>query len=102
LADLPDEEKPPSPDLDDWLIWVWRAWHRLHDERPYTVTGFGAPMGGMMIKSAPGRITWSSIRNWCEHHHYSGEDAMFLERCLAAMDDEYLLWWGAQQQRGRR
>jgi hypothetical protein len=54
-------------------------------------------MGGMLIKSVPGRLTWSSVRSWCQHHCYSGEDMTFLERCLAAMDEEYLLWWGRQQ-----
>jgi hypothetical protein len=75
----------PAPELtppDPAFEWIWRAWWRLHPDRPMHSMG--------MAGSAPGRIPWRDVRAWCAHHGY-GDDAMaMLEVGLAAMDKVYL------------
>jgi hypothetical protein len=38
----------------------------------------------------PGRLPWTVIKRWADHHQYSAEQFDFLDTCLAAMDEEYL------------
>jgi hypothetical protein len=72
----------PRPDVPEWLEWVWRAWHRLNLDRPY----FGGGMGPMV----PGRIAWRDVVTWCEFHDLPGEAVGFLDRCIVAMDTEFV------------
>jgi hypothetical protein len=97
LETLPEEDRPPPPEVPDWLNWVWRAWNRLHDERPSTVTGFAVPMGAMRLTSRPGRIPWTAVQRWCRHHGLGRDEMAFLDRCIGEMDAEYLAWWGERQ-----
>ena len=84
-------EPLPSPDIPDWLGWVWRAWHRLHADRPW----WGGGMGPMV----PGPITWSAVRDWCDFHAYPGDAVAFLDVCCRSMDDEFMAWH-AEQRKG--
>jgi hypothetical protein len=54
-------------------------------------------MGGMMLKSKPGRIPWTVIDAWCRSRGYGTLESDTLERCLAIMDDEYLKWWAERE-----
>lgn len=81
-ADLPDDEKVPEPTIDDWLMWVWRAWSRLNLDRPY--------IGGGMSSALPGRIPWRDVVLWGEVHGLSPEDLDFLDHCVIAMDSAFL------------
>ena len=92
IADLP----PGDPSLD----WIWDAWLRLHKgDRPHMTIGIGVPMGGTMIKPQPGRLPWTVLRIWADHHAYSDADFDLFDTCVQAMDDEYLRWWAAEQQK---
>lgn len=97
---LEEDDQPAAPELPDWLRWIWRAWSRLHHERPHVVGGFAAPLGGMTIRSVPGRIPWTAVRAWCRHHGHGADDMEMLEGCIAALDDVYLEWWGRQSKAG--
>lgn len=66
---------------------IWRAFWRLDDERPHVVTGVAHPMGGLLIKSIPRRIPWSSVLRWCQVY---GLDLELAERCIGEMDAIYL------------
>ncbi|WP_456316949.1 phage tail assembly chaperone [Teichococcus aestuarii] len=92
LADLEPEERPEAPEIPDWLIWIWRAWHRLTDERQYIVEGISAGMGGTLIRSRPAAIPWTAVRRWAEVHGYGPDRAEMLDQCIQAMDGEYLAW----------
>jgi hypothetical protein len=78
--------------VPDWLLWVWRAWHRLNLDRPMRGGGFGPMM--------PGRIPWTTVRDWCEFHDYSADEMAFLDHCLREMDSVFLEWHAAQLKRG--
>lgn len=76
---------PVSPEISSWLEWVWRAWQRLTLDRPL--------YGGGMGPAIPGRIPWQTVRDWAVHH---GQDALFLDKAVIAMDGVYLEWTLAQ------
>jgi hypothetical protein len=78
--------------LPDWLHWVWRAWHRLHQDRPWVGGGMAAPQ--------PRRIPWAAVMAWSDRHGYGSEQADFLDRCCQVMDAVFLDWWQAQQRTG--
>jgi hypothetical protein len=84
-----DAERPTGPELEDWLAWVWRCWERLRHDRQWIAAG---------MEAMPGRIPWSTIDRWCERHGYTAEEARFLERCLAALDVDFLDRWHTQRQ----
>lgn len=79
----------PAP----WLMWVWRAWHALHHDRPLEVMGMAAPMGGMMIRSRPGRIPWTAVKIYADHHDIPADDMDVLVHLLGEMDGEYQAYW---------
>lgn len=54
-----------------------------------------------MGQAAPGRIPWSVVRDWCQHHGYGADDMAFLDRCLAAMDEVFIEVWQSQQPKAR-
>ncbi|EHM01424.1 hypothetical protein HMPREF9946_02163 [Acetobacteraceae bacterium AT-5844] len=70
-----------------------RAFWRLNEERSHIITGFAAPMGAMVLKPKPQRIPWSAIVRWCEWHGLPPQEAAFLDRCISALDTEFLAWW---------
>lgn len=92
IAELRNEVDD-TPDAAPWLDWIWEAWWRLSDERPHIVTGMSAPMGGSLIRSVPGKISWSSVARWCDAHGYGDEDRDMMDRCIQSMDAVYLQWW---------
>jgi hypothetical protein len=75
--------------LEDWLHWIWRAWHRLHHDRPW--------IGGGMAAPQPGRIPWAVVMAWADRHGYPPDQADVLDRCCQVLDGVYLDWWKAQQ-----
>lgn len=89
-----------APVIPDWLLWTWRAWNALHHERPHTTEGMAAPMGGTMIRSVPGRITWSSVIRYAEHHGYGHAQTEFLLRVLEKLDETFLEWWSEHARSG--
>jgi hypothetical protein len=72
---------PAAPEINNWLEWVWRAWHRLSLDRPLYGGGMGPPI--------PGRIPWQSVAAWAAHH---GQDAWVLDKAVVAMDTVFLEW----------
>jgi hypothetical protein len=83
--DIRDDDLPPAPFIEPAFHWIWRAWHRLHPDRPY----YGGGMGPMV----PGAIPWGLVRTWAEHHHLTRGEYLMLDRVVQAMDSEYLTWW---------
>jgi len=84
------------PEVPDWLVWVWKAFHRLSAERSFQVRGMAAPMGVTRITSVPGRIPWTAVLRWAEAHGYGPERFGFLDELVQQMDDEFLDWHGQQ------
>lgn len=72
---------------------MWRAWHALHADRGHTIEGMAAPLGGMMLRSIPGRIPWTAIIRYADWHEYGREQTNILMRLLGDMDKIYLDWW---------
>lgn len=68
--------------IPDHLAWIWRAWHRLHLDRPW--------WGGGMGPVVPGRIPWATVRDWAAFHDLSGDDMLLLDTCIRALDGEFL------------
>ncbi|WP_307139890.1 hypothetical protein [Pseudoroseomonas cervicalis] len=52
--------------------------------------------------AAPGRIPWTVVRDWCQHHEYGPDRMDFLDRCLMAMDTVFIEHWQAEQAEARR
>lgn len=77
-----------EPELPAWVHWIWRAWWRLSDERPWIAGGMGP--------SRPGRIPWTAVAAWCAARGYGEDQEDQLEAGLAAMDEEYLSWQAEQ------
>jgi len=84
LAFLPDDAAVPSAELPESLLDIWRAWWRLHADRPQWAGGMGPPI--------PGRIPFRDVWAWCEFHGLPGDDVALFDRCLRAMDTVYLEW----------
>lgn len=82
LAALPPEERPPSPDVRPDLAWVWRAWWRLHRDRPW--------FGGGLGRAAPGSIPFRDVVQWCQANGHPRKVWGFVDRCFQAMDREFL------------
>jgi hypothetical protein len=78
-----------APPIDPTLEWIWRAWHRLSDDRPHFGGGMGPPI--------PGRIPWSVVHLWAEHHELQKGEMDMLDLCLGQMDVVYLEWWRSIQ-----
>lgn len=72
---------PPSPEINNWLEWIWRAWHRLSLDRPIYGGGMGAPI--------PGRIPWHAVAEWAAFHD---QDVVLLDKAVVAMDTVWLEW----------
>lgn len=79
-AQLP-HRKPAAP-LEPAHEWLWRAWHRLHPDRPMLPVGMGAPM--------PGPIPWRDVMAWADRHGYSEAEAELLDAAIQALDGIYL------------
>lgn len=67
---------------------MWRAWHRLHLDRPH--------YGGGMGSTVPGRISWRDVREWADYHDMTADEFDFLDHCIRAMDGDYLEWSAAR------
>ncbi len=81
-----------DPEIPDWLSGVWRAWHRLHQDRPWRSVG----MAGLV----PGPIPWRDVMDWCAFHDLAGDDVIFFDALFRALDTEYLTWHAARQRAG--
>ena len=79
------EAPPPTPEVEEWVMWVWSAWQRLSQDRPWR----GGGMGPMI----PGQIPWQSVRDWCHHRGRSADDVDFADQCIQAMDGVYINWY---------
>ena len=80
-----------EPALPDHLHWIWRAWWRLSDDRPWS--------GGEMAAPMPRRIPWTAVNAWCLRRGYDDDQEDALEAGLAALDDEYLAWHAEERRR---
>jgi hypothetical protein len=83
--DMSEADMPPAPFIEPEFLWIWRAWHRLHPDRPQH--------GGGLGPSVPGDIPWTVVRQWAEFYHLSRGEFHMLDRVLQAMDAEYREWW---------
>jgi hypothetical protein len=86
---VPAEDLPPAPDVDRQWQWIWRAWHRLSDERPQ----YGGGMGPLI----PGNIPWSLVYRWAEAHGMTRGEMVFLDFCIQRMDRTFHKWWVSKQ-----
>jgi hypothetical protein len=71
--------------VDRQWLWIWRAWHRLCDDRPHYAGGMGPPI--------PGNIPWSIVRLWASEHKMSEGEFAMLDTCIQRMDSAYRDWW---------
>jgi hypothetical protein len=76
---------PPASPVDRRFVWIWRAWHRLHYDRPYH--------GGGMGPAVPGRIAWMTLRVWADCHKLSDGEFALLDACMETMDGVFIQWW---------
>lgn len=81
-----------APELEPWVLWVWRAWHRLSDDRPW--------IGGGMAAPTPGRIPWATVMEWADRHGYGQEAANVLDRLIGEMEAEYQDWNASRRDSG--
>ena len=77
------------PVVDPSLEWIWRAWHRLTDDRPR--------YGGGMDQPIPGRIPWTVVHQWGRYQRLARGEMGMLDICIGAMDALYLEWWVSRQ-----
>jgi hypothetical protein len=84
-SNVSESDMPPAPFIEPYLMWVWRAWHRLHPDRPQ--------LGGGMGPSVPGDIPWTVVRDWAVFHGLTAHEFEMLDRLVQAMDAEYRDWW---------
>jgi hypothetical protein len=84
-AGFTGDDLPPAVHIPAELSWVWRAWHRLHQDRPWLGGGFGPPV--------PGRIPWVTIVSWGRFNRYGTQDIKFLDRCFTKMDETFMRHW---------
>lgn len=71
-----------EPDLRADLVWVWQAWHRLSDDRPWRSGGMGP--------SSPLPIPFRDVIQWVEFYDLTGEDVLYLDRMIRSMDAVFL------------
>ena len=81
-------EAPPAPELPEHLLWAWRAWHRLSQDRPWRGGGLGPPF--------PGGIAWRDVRAWCEFYDLPGGAVETLDKLIREMDAEFFAWHSAR------
>jgi hypothetical protein len=86
---VPEEDLPPTADVDRQWMWIWRAWHRLSDDRPH----FGGGLGPMM----PGNIPWSMVYQWAMAYGMTRGELVMLDVCIQRMDRTYREWWAGRQ-----
>jgi hypothetical protein len=84
------DDMPPAPFIEPEFGWIWRAWHRLHPDRPQWAGGMGP--------TVPGAIPWTVVRLWADYHRLSRGEFDMLDRVIQAMDAEYMAWWSERQQ----
>jgi hypothetical protein len=83
-------ESKHQPPIDPEFDWIWKAWHRLSDDRPR--------WGGGMGPSVPGRIPWMTMRLWAEHYRLSAAEMTLLDTGFMALDTAYIeIWIDAQK-----
>lgn len=76
-AALAATEVAPLP----WTEFVWRCWHRLHQDRTWHGGGFAA--------ATPGRIAWRDVMAWADRYQC---DAEFLDEMLGQLDAVFVTW----------
>jgi hypothetical protein len=99
LLELVDpEDRPEMPLVPEWAEAPWRAWHDLHAERTYVVSGYSVAMGGMMIQSTPCSIPWTAVVAWCDRAGFADEERTeFIAPIVAALDREFIAHNAAQR-----
>ena len=99
MATMPDEVCPQPPEVPLWAETPWRAWMELSGDRAYAVSGFAAPMGGMMIQSRPLPLSWAVVQQWCDRAGFGEEYRGFVAACVRAVDRAFLDNWAQEQAR---
>lgn len=99
MATMPDEVCPQPPEVPSWAETPWRAWMELSGDRAYAVSGFAAPMGGMMIQSRPLPLSWAVVQQWCDRAGLGEECRQFVTECVRAVDRAFLDNWAQEQAR---
>lgn len=67
--------------MDPAYSWLWRAWSRLSEERPW--------FGGGMGPAAPGAIPWRALREWAEEYRLTVEEFDLLDEVVMVLDAQY-------------
>lgn len=73
---------PALVELEPAFEWIWRAWWRLHRDRPYRSLG--------MAGAFPCGILWADIARWAAHHRYGDDALAMLDTGIGAMDQVFL------------
>lgn len=79
----------PEVDVAPHHRWIWRAWWRLHADRPWRAGGMGPPI--------PGAIPWTVLTAWADREGCDDNDRDLLGLGIAAMDSEWMAWHEEQQ-----
>jgi hypothetical protein len=81
-------------ELEPAFEWIWRAWWRLHRDRPWRSLG--------MAGAFPCGIPWVDIARWAAHHRYGADALAMLDAGIAAMDAVYLEIEAARMEKANR
>lgn len=79
MAARPAEAVTPLEPAHEWL---WRAWSRLHPDRPMHPVGMGAPI--------PAPIPWRDVIAWADRQGYGETEADLLDAVIQALDAVWL------------
>ena len=77
-----DRPPPPATEPDPAFAWLWRAWNRLHPDRPMHPVGMGAPF--------PGRIPWRDVTAWADRNGCGEAETEALDAVIQALDEIYI------------
>ena len=71
---------------------AWEAFWRLNGDRPYSVSGYSIPMGGVILPPRPGRIPFTSVNAYADRYEIEGQAFDTFVILIEAMDREYVAW----------
>lgn len=78
-----EEDLPPAAVVDEQWMWIWRAFHRLHADRPYRSNGMDPPTAG--------RIPWAMVMQWAREYRLADGERSLLDACIVKMDGVFLM-----------